>query len=133
MTEPAPARQPESGTVRFTFRGTEVFRPGVGPFPAYTVSEARIENGIMVAVLRGTDDHPDGGISRTRLTAGQSVTDARAGTFTLLHVTPQAGGLTPGLRAASATFEFQPAPGFELAAGLVSGRGSGAGSGVNGG
>ena len=115
MTDASPDQAP--GPIRFTFRGTEVFRPGAEMFPAYTVSEARIEDGVMIAVLRGVDPHPDGGIPPTRLTAGQSVSDARAGTFTLLHVSPQVGGLAPGTRPFATAIEFQPAPGFALAPG----------------
>ncbi|MGO1183486.1 MAG: hypothetical protein ACTHZ5_10080 [Micrococcaceae bacterium] len=120
MTDPAhdAATGHGGGALRFALTGTEVFRPGTGPFPAYTMAAAGIEDGVMVAFLQGVDPAPDGGIPRTRLTAGQSVTDARAGTFTLLHVTPQVGGLAPGTRPAGAVFEFRPAPGFALDPGL---------------
>jgi len=79
--------------------------------PRYTVSGVRIEHGIQKAHLRGGGR--SGRIERT-LQVGESVTHPEVGTLTLVHIRVhvRATGRTGG--GGTATFAFDPAPGFTI-------------------
>ncbi|MGO3796525.1 MAG: hypothetical protein ACTJGR_05325 [Pauljensenia sp.] len=98
---------------RVSISGTAVFRPGTGAFPAYDVGGTRIEQGVMRAALSGVDTDGVGGFETTVLTIGESVTDPKAGTFTLLDVEPTSSALGDG-SGGTATFCYEPAPDFEV-------------------
>ena len=97
-------------------RETTVFRTGRDTDEAYSVSGVRIKDGIQYAAIIG--GNYDTGIVAD-LAVGQSVTHEGVGTFTLLEISlegkqpaePGAGG--------SATFCFEPAPGYALSVDLV--------------
>lgn len=122
-SEPLPTTDGDSMSCengyRVSISGTAVFRPGTGAFPAYDVGGARVEQGVMQAALSGVDTDGVGGFETTVLTIGESVTDPKAGTFTLLDVQPASSALGDG-SGGTATFCYEPAPDFEVNPGLSS-------------
>ena len=96
-------------------RETTVFRTGRVTDEIYSVGGVRIKDGIQYATIYG--GNKQGGID-ARLAVGQSVIHEGVGTFTLLEISlegkhpakPGAGG--------SATFCFEPAPGYEVRSNL---------------
>ncbi len=92
-----------------------IFEPGAETEDSYTTSGVRVEDGIEIAYLGG--GNKQGGIG-ARLAVGQSVTHEGVGTFTLLSISLE--GKQPGVPGAggSATFCFEPAPGYEVRSNL---------------
>ena len=64
---------------RIGIKETTVFSPGVERFPAFDVSDVKVEDGQMVATIGGTDDDPDGRTPDTELHVGESVVNKKAG------------------------------------------------------
>ena len=102
---------------RIGIKETTVFSPGVERFPAFDVSDVKVdvkvEDGQMVATIGGTDDDPDGRTPDTELHVGESVVNKKAGRFTLLGIKPAAGEAIYG-GGGIAHFCYVPAPGFEI-------------------
>ena len=97
-----------------------VFRPGTDAYPAYTVSNVRVVDGMMMATVRGgypvdspnATDRPAELSVCSDLQAGEALTHPGVGTFTLLYVTPIVIPFESG-SGPIATLEFAPAPGFD--------------------
>lgn len=99
--------------VRLSIEGSAVLRPGVEPFPAYTVSAVGEDDDGVYADLRGVDDG-DGGFGAVVLHRGEAVEDPAAGVFTLLDAEPSGEDATEH----SVSLCLDPHPDFELAEGL---------------
>ena len=97
-----------------------VFRPGTDAYPAYTVSNVRVVDGMMMATVRGgypvdspnATDRPAELSVCSDLQAGEALTHPGVGTFTLLYVNPIVIPFESG-SGPIATLEFAPAPGFD--------------------
>jgi len=78
---------------------------------SYTVSGVRIENGIRRANISG--GNTASGINQD-LQVGESVTQPGVGTFTLVGINPWTTTPRPTGLGGSASFCFEPEPGFEI-------------------
>ncbi|WP_022868079.1 hypothetical protein [Schaalia vaccimaxillae] len=90
------------------------YSPSPSGFPSYTVSRTWVQNGELVASVRGVDLDGVGGFPRTILRLGDTVADPKAGSFTLIDVVPSV--MLPGevgSGGGSATFRYQPAAEFD--------------------
>ncbi len=89
-----------------------LFYLGVPPDAVnYTVYGPRIENGVRKATISG--GNTTSGIDQT-LQVGESVTQPGVGTFTLVGINPWTTTPRPTGLGGSASFCFEPEPGFEI-------------------
>ena len=96
---------------------TTVLRPGVGMYPAYSVSDVRVEQGVMKAHIGGGFPESDSTVSVKSMSAdlegGQVVTHQGVGAFRLIDVEPAGFSLASGT-GGTAIFCSEPEAGFEV-------------------